>query len=445
MTLITKFVQYSQNPVYRKIVGNIFSLSGLQVANSLLPLITIPYVVRVIGPSNFGLISFAQAFAAYFLLMVNYGFDLSASRKISVLKSEQSKLAEVFWSVLSTKILLFLFSTIIFLLLLFTVSKLHENISVIAVSYLLIVGFVLFPTWLFQGVEKLGVTALFNFFVKLIFTVGVFLFVKSKGDFILVPLFLTAGQFVAGFFAFLYGWKKIIGKFEYPTLRSINECLREGWGVFLSVIFINLYTTTNIVLLGFFTSADRVGYFSGAAKIVLAVNMVVLYPISQSLYPHSIKIISQGSSMGTAYIKRLAIIVSGISLPISLLLLIFASNIVHIILGSQYEPAIVVVRLLSFFPFIIGLSNIFGIQGVLGLQRDRVFLNVIVVGAIVNLVLNIVLDPIFSEIGSSIAWLVTEIYITVGLFIALHSAGLEIFDLTQLKKYFGRSIRKIEI
>lgn len=445
MISIRKLVESLQNPAYKKIIGNIFSLSGLQFANSLLPLVTIPYVVRVIGPSNYGLISFAQAFSAYFLLIVNYGFDLSASRKISMIRHDRDKLANVFWSVLSAKILLFLFSTIVFLLMVFAVPKLHEDISVVVVSYLLIAGFVLFPTWLFQGVEKLGVTALFNFFVKLIFTIGIFVFLKDKDDFILVPLLLTVGQFVTGSLAFLYGWKKIVGKFEFPTLQGINECIREGWGVFLSFIFINLYTTTNIVLLGFFASTDRVGYFSGASKIVLAINMVVLYPISQSLYPHSIKIIAQGYSMGASYVKRLALIVSGISLPISFLLLIFASNVVHIVLGSQYEPAVVVVRILSFFPFIIGLSNIFGIQGILGMQRDRVFLRVIIIGAIVNLLLNIILDPIFSEVGSSISWIVTEVYITIGLFIALHNAGMEVFDIAQLKRYFERSVQKIEI
>ena len=186
--MFNKLRNIISHPEHKILLKNTFSLSILQFANYVLPLITIPYVVRVIGPDKFGLISFAQAFATYFLLVVNYGFDLSATREISSNRDNKNTLVRIYSNVLFTKAFLFTLCTLIFTSLIFLIPKFRENILVFIVSYLIVAGYVLFPTWLFQGLEKLYITSIFNFIVKLLFTIGIFIFVRNKNDFYLVPL-----------------------------------------------------------------------------------------------------------------------------------------------------------------------------------------------------------------------------------------------------------------
>jgi PST family polysaccharide transporter len=127
------------HPEHKILLKNTFSLSILQFANYVLPLITIPYVVRVIGPDKFGLISFAQAFATYFLLIVNYGFDLSATREISSNRDDKNTLVRIYSNVLFTKAFLFTLCTLIFTSLIFLIPKFRENILVFIV-YIFICG-----------------------------------------------------------------------------------------------------------------------------------------------------------------------------------------------------------------------------------------------------------------------------------------------------------------
>jgi PST family polysaccharide transporter len=316
------------HPERKILLKNTFSLSILQFANYVLPLITIPYVVRVIGPDKFGLISFAQAFATYFLLIVNYGFDLSATREISSNRDDKNTLVRIYSNVLFTKAFLFTLCTMIFTSLIFLIPKFRENILVFIVTYLFVAGYVLFPTWFFQGLEKLYITSIFNFIVKLLFTIGIFVFVKNKDDFYLVPLLMSSGQIFAGTLALLYSLRLLGWKIHLPRLKDITVELKNGFSVFISLVFINFYTISNTFILGFFAPHENVGYFASGSKLVLVFNTLALGPLAQSLYPHMRKILRNDLNRGIEYIKKFSVIVTALTLPASIFLLIFAPILV---------------------------------------------------------------------------------------------------------------------
>jgi len=433
------------HPEHKILLKNIFSLSILQFANYVLPLITIPYVVRVIGPDKFGLISFAQAFATYFLLVVNYGFDLSATREISSNRDNKNTLVRIYSNVLFTKAFLFTLCTLIFTSLIFLIPKFRENILVFIVSYLIVAGYVLFPTWLFQGLEKLYITSIFNFIVKLLFTIGIFIFVRNKNDFYLVPLLMSLGQIFAGTLALMYSLKLLDWKINMPRLEDIFRELKNGFSVFISLVFINFYTISNTFILGFFAPHENVGYFASGSKLVLVFQTLVLAPLAQSLYPHVGKILRNDLNRGIEYIKKFSVIVTALTLPASIFLLIFAPILVKVFLGDQYLPSINVVRILSFFPFIIGLSNLYGIQTTLNLKMDKDFFKVVMGGSIINLLLNVLLDHKLAEIGSSVSWLITEIYITSAFIILLEAKGIKIIDFKFYSRFITGVVKSREI
>ena len=433
--MVRRFVHIFRKGENRQVLSNIFSLSGLQLANTILPLFTVPYIVRVIGPSDYGTIAFAQAFATYFVLVITYGFDFTASREIAQCRSDAEQVRKIFWTVIWSRAFLFALSTIVFAATALFVPQVRANLDVMIVSYLIVIGTVTFPTWFFQGIEKLGLTAVFNFIVKIIFTAGVFVFLRRREEFIVVPLLLSLGQLVAGIAALVYAMIRYVGSVRIPPLREVRTQLREGFTIFISTVFINFYTVSNTVILAFFAAHESVGFFASGSKIVSAVRALTVVPLAQAMFPHVGRMMKEDRERGVLALKKLTFGIIVVMLPASLVLLIFAEPIVRIVLGAQFAPAVNVVRIISFFPLIIGLSNVFGIQGLLNLKLDKAFLRIIIIGSVLNLGLNILLDSPLKEVGAAASWLITELYITSALYFALHKADIRIADLAFYKKW----------
>lgn len=439
--MIRKLVHILKRDNNRQVASNVFSLSALQVANAILPLIAVPYIVRVIGPKDYGTIAFAQAFATYFVLLVNYGFDLSASREIARIRDDKSKLADVFWSVIWTKAALFVLSLLAFITLLITVNRLQQDWQVMAVTFLIVIGYVAFPTWLFQGLEKLELTAIFYFIIKVIFTAGIFAFVRKQSDFLLVPLLASLGQIVAGVLAFSYARIKLVKGIRFPTLRRMKEEVRSGSAIFLATIFVSFYTSSNVVILGFFASQAKVGYFAGATRIVMALQALMLTPIAQATYPHIGKLMSEDRKRGGEYLKKTAFVVVLITLPASLMLFVLAPLIVKVILGAAFIPSITVLEIVSPFPLMVGLTTVFGYQGVLNLNLDKKFFAVIAFAVVLNLLMNLVLAPRLQEVGTAIAWLVTEVYIACAFTVIMEKSGIGIFEWSFYKQWLKKEFK----
>lgn len=426
-----------RNPENRTVIRNAFSLYGLQIANTLLPLVTVPYIVRVIGPGKYGLISFAQAFVTYFVLIVNYGFDLSASREIARVRQDDEHVAKIFWSVVWAKVVLFLMSCGVFASLLLSIGQVRADSEVMIVSFLVLIGFIAFPTWLFQGMEKLGLTAIFNFILKTFFTIGIFIFVRQRGDYMWVPLLSSLGQITAGVLAFVYATRKFVKGLRTPKLEDVRFELKSGWTIFLSVVFISFYTTSNVVILGFFATQESVGYFAAATKIIVAFEAMLMYPIGQAVYPHLGKLMVQNRERGVDYLRKMAFFVAIISIPMCIGVFVLSPIIVGVFLGSEFLPSIQIMKILCPFPLVIGLNNVFGIQGVLNLREDRRFLVVIVSAAVLDLVANLLMAGRLHEIGTAIAWLITELYVMISLLLILEKNGVGVLKL----KFYRRWLR----
>ncbi|MCB9247369.1 MAG: oligosaccharide flippase family protein [Ignavibacteriales bacterium] len=161
--LIQKFI--SKN---RTLLRNFSSLTILQISQYLFPLITFPYLVRVLGPGGYGLVAFANAFVGYFTVLTDYGFNLSATKDISVYRDDKTKITEIFYSVLSVKLLLFLLSIFIIIPILLLFSKFNQNALIYFVSFLAVFGTTIFLVWLFQGLERMGYISWISIVIKIL-------------------------------------------------------------------------------------------------------------------------------------------------------------------------------------------------------------------------------------------------------------------------------------
>lgn len=407
----------------RKLLSNFFSLAILQGTNYILPLITLPYLVRVLGPGQYGLIAFAQAFIQYFVLITDYGFNLTATREISIHKENKHKVSKIFSIVMFIKLNFMIISFIAMLIIVLLVDKFTADLWIYIFTFGTVVGNVLIPIWFFQGMEKMKFITALNILAKLLSTISIFVFINSADDILMVPLINASSFIFSGILALLIIFMKFKIKISIPNKREIKQQLFEGWHVFISQIAVSLYTISNTFILGVFTNNTIVGYYASGEKLVKAVQGLI-QPISQTIYPHISKLASNSKREAIRFISKAFYFVGFITLIMSSILLFFAEPIVSLVLGNQYTNSIIVVQILSFLPFIIGLSNILGIQTMLTFNYKKEFSKIIITSSILNLVIAFIMVNVMSYIGISLSVLFTEVLVTVCMFIFLYKKGI---------------------
>jgi len=343
--MLNKIKNLSNTEDKKRLLSNFFSLSVLQAANYILPLITLPYLIRVIGVEYFGLLTFSSATVSYLSILTDYGFNLTATREISIHRDNKAKVIDIFSSVMSIKVILMFVSFILLTILVFSFEKFSKDALVYFLTFGIVVGQVLFPVWFFQGMERMKYITYLNILSKVIFTIAIFVFVQEQSDFYLVPLLTSVGFLVAGIWS-LYLVKKEFGvRFELQTVDTIKHHLVEGWHVFVSRFYVSLYTTTNVILLGLFTNNTAVGYYSIAEKIVVAIGGL-FEPANQTIYPYLARKYNENFNQFVQLLKKISFIFLIISFSFLVVSEIFKNEIVYLITG---EYNLEVVSLLSIF------------------------------------------------------------------------------------------------
>ncbi|GIK21971.1 MAG: transporter [Ignavibacteriota bacterium] len=398
------------------LVKNFTSLSLLQLANYIFPVITLPYLVRVLGPEKYGVINFAAAFSAYFVIITDYGFNLSATQEISVNRNDKEKVSEIFSSVLTIKIILFFLSSGIFFLIVNMFELFSNDAGLYSIMFIGVVGIVLFPLWVYQSVEQMKYILIINVAIRSVTVVSIFLLVKVENDYLLLAVIYTITQVMTGITGLFFAIRKFDLRYLFPSKVQLLEQLKKGWNLFLSSIWINLYTTSNVFILGLFAPNSVVGYYSAADKVRIAFQGI-LSSMSQSVFPYVNKLLAESYQKFLSFNRKLLKISVIIGIIISSSLFLFAEPIVKIVLGNEYSPSVIVLRIIAWLPLIIFLSNVFGIQTMLPLNYQKRFSQILFLAALINLMISFSIVPSYFEIGTAVSMLVTEIFVTLSFYI----------------------------
>ncbi|MDZ7623398.1 MAG: flippase [Ignavibacteriaceae bacterium] len=403
---------------YKVLLKNFTSLSILQITNYLFPLITLPYLVRVLGPEKYGLVNFALAFTAYFVTICDYGFNLSATKEISINRENKYKISKIFSSVITIKVVLFFLSTLIFLLIVFLFKIFQENVLLYSVALLSVLGTAFFPLWFYQGIERMKYILIISVAVRTFTTVLIFLLIKNENDFVVYAGLNTLTQILIGILGLSFALRKFGINYSLPTIDQLKKQIKNGWSYFLSTIWISLYTTSNIFILGLFAPNYVVGYFAAADKIRIAFQGL-FSSMSQSVFPYVNKLLSESYEKFISFNKKLFKVNAIVGVIISVTIFLLAEPIVKIVLGNEYVSSVLVLKIIGWLPLIIIMSNVMGIQTMLPLNKQNAFSFVLFLAAIINLSLSFILVPKFFEIGTSISVLLTEVFVTISFFIFL--------------------------
>lgn len=401
----------SRRLLRNKLIHNTLALYGMQFCRKIVPLVTIPYLARTLGPSGWGTVAFVASFGAFLIALVEYGFNLSASRSIARNRDNKEECSRIVAGVIGTQLLLFVSGIVVAVIASHWIPILRDNPRLLAAGMLFACAASFSPVWFLQGMEKLRVAAALDISGKLIGLAGVLLVVHSSEDGWKVLAVQALAPGLATAVTLLIMYREI--PFRAPTLSLVREAMLEGWPMFLLRSGSSLYSIANVFVLGLVAPAVSVGYFASAEKLYNA-SIGFLTPIQDSLYPRLSHL--TGHSEGEArHLARIgAVLVCLIGLGLWVFLFFGAPILVPLFMGKGFEPAVTVLRILSFIMPFGGLA-VAGTQWLLPLGREKEVNRIIFSGGLLNVAIAFLLASKFGHIGMACSVLVAEVYVGLGM------------------------------
>ena len=405
---------------------NLSYLFILQNFNYIIPLLLLPYLTHTLGAENFGKITFVQAFITYFILLTDFGFNISATQDIVRSRTNKIALSKVFWSITITKSLLGFASLIILLILLIIVPKLQHMYILFLIASTGILSTILFPLWLFQGLEKMSYITLFNVIPKVFVLTFTFIFVRLKSDYALALFIQSLGTLLSALACTIFIFNQKIVHLYYPNISNIKSTIAEGWHIFASSLATNIYTTTNTVVLGFLSSNAAVGIFSASEKIIRAI-ISLLSSISQVTFPRINTYYQESEEKALNFGNKVLKYTFLSSFLIGVLLFVGAPLIVKVLFGiKQFAEVIIILRISSFIPCFATCNGILATNFLITFGLKKYLFKVVALGGLFSL-LTIVPTVIFAQArGVAVVATLTEILITLMLLIIFKTHHIKI-------------------
>ncbi len=413
---------------HKSVIRNILSLSGVQIANYVFPLLTVPIISRIIGPEKYGIINFCLSFVLYFSLFISYGFDLTATRKIAKDPGNRYLRCVVFSEVFKTQLFLLAISTIVFLVCLYSVPLLHKEKMVAIFSFLCCFSTVFTQNWLFQAMQELSKVAIMQFVSKLLFTVFILVAVRKPEDYVWQPLVVSGSLLLVSILSFFWSIKRYRIRYLLVSNARMFGILKQERMVFFSLAVISIYTTTNSVILGFLRTSLDVGYYTAAQNLMRTITSVLSGPLSQALFPFIGLAFAKGLKEGITVVRAILPLVFYITFGMAIVLFVVGPFVLRIFYGPLFIPSIKVFQILCIVPLIVSMSNVFGIQVMLNLKMDKAFFKITSVGAVLGLILNTLMTIKWGYVGTAFNWIIVECYITLAMYFHLRSQKIELLE-----------------
>ena len=386
---------------------NVVYSSILTCAGYVFPLITYPYVSRVLGVTNIGTCNFVDSIINYFSLISMMGIGTIGVREIVACGNDINKRSKVFSNLFWLNGLATLIACIALLIAIFTVKQLYEYKELMFIGFVKLATSFLAIEWFFRGIENFKYITERSIIVKCIYVIAVFVFIHDKDD-IIIYYFLS-GVFITTINAFLN--INYARKFVHLLKRGITfkPYLKSFFILGFYALLTSMYTTFNTAFLGFKGGSTEVGYYATAIKL-FSIILSLYTAFTTVMMPRMSSLLAEGRT--EEFREKLNTsndLLMAFTLPLVIIGFIYAPEVISIISGKGYEGAIIPMRIIMPLVFIIGYEQILVIQTLMPLKKDKaIFINS-VIGATIGIILNIILVPIYKSIGSSVVWLCSEL------------------------------------
>lgn len=327
----------------KKVIENYFFMTVLQILNSLFYLIIYPFLIRTLGADSYGHYVFAFSISAYFVSLVQFGFDTPALKSISLNPTDKKLHSEVISTVFFSKLLLFLLSLIIFITLLFTIELFRLNSWLFIICYLQVFSNILFPTWYFQGIQKMRVVTYIQLLLKLLSLPLLFVFIKNPDDILKFAAITISTGLLGGIIAMLILRFQDSIKLIWVPIYKLKEGFKDAVPFFLSSGMNTVKQQTATILIGSFFSMTDVALYDLAMKIY-SVPTTLISSINSALFPRMMN-----SKWET--IKKVIRIENIIGVIVIIGLIVFGKWIIEFMGGSSMDGAYPILIILSLSVF----------------------------------------------------------------------------------------------
>lgn len=397
---------------------NLIALTLLQIGNYLVPLAIFPYLTRVLGVDGFGRIGFATAFTMYFVLLVEWGFNLSSTRDVSVRRADKDARSRVFWETFAARCLLFVVSLIALFVLINLVARLYEQSSLLWLGLLQILATTFSTAFYYQGIEQMSRMAQINLAIRFLSIPLIFVIVTEPDDAVLAFAIQTGCILLA---SVVNLWLLLTSDqlcWIKPSVIGVYKKLGAGFPLFLSAAGGSLFNNSNAVILGFVASDAAVGYFVAGFTLVKAV-VGLSGPFAQAVFPRASHIISSEPSNAPAFIRKMIIHQLWLGVFLTIAIWMFLPWGVTWFYGDEFQESIAVIAWLSLLPILTCVASSIGMQTLVPLGHNRWFAGMFLVSGIANLLMLLPMGYAWGAVGGSVAILITELVMMSGMVLGL--------------------------
>lgn len=387
----------------------------LQGANYLIPLITTPYLMKVLGASGYGLIGFSFAVIMYFDLVVGFGFNMSATKRIASIPENKDV---IFTSIFVAKTLLIIIS-LLFLPVLFCIDKIAVYRSSILCYIPLLIGSAYTHYWLFQGLGKVRIISVINTVSKIIVLPLTFVFVSDPKDVYIAILIQSIVFVVACVISNIYIFKNKLVRFRKIKFGDVMTEVADSYPLFLSSAATSLYTQLFTVILGFTCSPQIVGCYSACERIIRTINLTFFTPLSQAYFPKFSKLAVDNFSNGLTLFKKVRNIVWLFEFLLIIFIWLTAGYIAEFI-GKDYDNMHFYLRIMSLALFAISFGALYGQMGLIAMgnnETKKSFSKVYIYAAPLSLLLMFFMTHFWGINGTILTLLITEYSVCISMFL----------------------------
>lgn len=369
---------------HKQLIESFLSLSVLNGVVFLIPLLTLPYVLRIVGPANYGLYGFIYILVQYVLILNNYGFDYSATKEIAQNRHDPDCVNRIYNAVIGCRLLMFAAASLLFFALSPWLLPSSTHRWMFLGGLTLVLGNTFTAVWLFQGMEKMRYLTLVNVLGKLLFLLLIFIVVRKPGDYVYLPLLDGLGYMAGGLSSLIIAHRQFGMKLRIPAWKDMKGRFVSGAAIFGSTLGMTLYRKSNIFLLRFFVGDAALGIYTAAEKIIIGLQSLFA-PVSQALFPHlGHDFAGKTPPENLKKLKRISLFMAIFLCMAMVLVFVFSDLITRILCGGAFEQTSVLLKIMSPVLFFGGMNYILGIVGLVNLNKSKYFLYSVLSAGIVG-------------------------------------------------------------
>ncbi|HTZ57742.1 MAG TPA: oligosaccharide flippase family protein [Acidobacteriaceae bacterium] len=412
-------------------VHNVMALYGVQACTYALPLLTFPYLARVLGPSGWGVVVFAQAIGVVIQTLVEYGFDISAMRETSRHREDPKRLSGLISGVLGAKSLLAVVGIAGAVLSRRFTHHIAPSPALFWASVIWGVCQGINMLWFFQGLERMQLASTLEIGGKVLATASIFLLVHHPDDGWKVMAAQCVGCVVSHGVTVILAYREV--GFQWPTFSSVWESLRLGGSMFVFRTVQGLFGSVNRLVLGYFAPVAALGEYAGAERIT-RVFQQGMWPVNQALYPKLTQQTQKDPARAIRIVRLSVVFLGALGIVLGLAIYFGAPLLVHFVLGSAFKDSVPILRVFALWIPLVAISTVIIFQILLPNQLDNQFNIVNLTTALIGIAAAFALAPEWKAVGIAWATVISQLYTVVAFCYIVWRAGLNPFSARSARK-----------